>query len=666
MQWRQRAWPWQVALAAQHHFVLSMHSVELAVDVQDCFLGTLACCSETERSCCRRFVGDCGWPQASLLVMASWPAALGNVVQQLHDSVILAEELDRSLLIPPVFGEDMVIDMQRLAEAFRIDIIVANRFNWFAVCGDDGDPLRLYEVSGGGRAGPFRDVQLGIVSGGPMPVWAELIEPQSISNSGIWTYQKRGSGEMSKAGRWWGTEFPKDVAVVHWEEMKKWLEMRAAPGSSSLCRDSEGFLSGDLPPQYASQQAFRQHQCIVPALQLPIPQAERCLALAQLFCSVHIGRHREGHLKFFKNIHFSEKVRQAATVLAPRMGTGRSNPVQLRSPFLAMHLRPWVLLSKGFNSSSLERAFLGELRRGVRRLQVRHGAPDVFIASENTQGELTQRLIRTARQGLGTTVLSSDDTRPLHSSYLHLHVALDVLLCSQAEVFIGTDTSSVTVMIMGLRAAHGITSSRAWPALPRPELEELTPNFFPSAPAFPTGRDIADFFGRLHAKLRDTRDWKHVSTCSAAHERNAGASFRLKDLPRFESNKVPYTWLLSPFPRRPKYQIWLLPEELEALWSRTLWTCPAIAMLVNVYWLTAQQNASLNPGHHLSSILREFEVDYLSELVVERARFIGKLWYLIWTGRLSMAQLASAAVRGPLQAMLQSLAEDRTLDNTTA
>ncbi|CAK9079531.1 unnamed protein product, partial [Durusdinium trenchii] len=65
--------------------------------------------------------------------------------------------LNRVLLLPPLQGTQPSIDFQHLAEAFGLDIIMAEDFHWPSTCDDlSSDRLPVLEVSGP-RSGPFRD-----------------------------------------------------------------------------------------------------------------------------------------------------------------------------------------------------------------------------------------------------------------------------------------------------------------------------------------------------------------------------------------------------------------------------------------------------------------------------------------------------------------------------
>lgn len=82
--------------------------------VLGCYQGTQRCCHAATAACCARAAEDCSAPEAPLMMMADVPAALGNVLQALHDAVIVAKALERVLLLPPLVAS---IDLQHMAEA---------------------------------------------------------------------------------------------------------------------------------------------------------------------------------------------------------------------------------------------------------------------------------------------------------------------------------------------------------------------------------------------------------------------------------------------------------------------------------------------------------------------------------------------------------------------
>eukprot|EP00439_Symbiodinium_sp_Y106_P053836 s1240_g7.t1 len=113
----------QTLIAAEIDIQASPSRTEGNIETLGCFLGTASCCSGERGTCCDRAVKSCSQPKAPILLVADWPAALGNILQALHDSVILAKALNRALLMPPVQGPRPSIDFHYLAEAFGIDIL---------------------------------------------------------------------------------------------------------------------------------------------------------------------------------------------------------------------------------------------------------------------------------------------------------------------------------------------------------------------------------------------------------------------------------------------------------------------------------------------------------------------------------------------------------------
>ncbi|CAK0848428.1 unnamed protein product [Prorocentrum cordatum] len=81
------------------------------------------------------------------------------------------------------------------------------------------------------------------------------------------------------------------------------------------------------------------------------------------------------------------------------------------------------------------------------------------------------------------------------------------------------------------------------------------------------------------------------------------------------------------------------------MWWTSLWVCPAVAVVVHLYWLSATVNAT-GEG---------FPAMEPSSLLAEQALFVQRLWHLLWTGRLALEQLASAELRAAVLLLLGAL-----------
>eukprot|EP00434_Breviolum_minutum_P040211 symbB.v1.2.035728.t1/scaffold4881.1/size33497/1 len=252
------------------------------IEVLSCYQGTESCCQKGEGSCCQRAAKDCRNPLAGLLMMVDLPAAMGNILQSLHDSVILAKVLERVLLLPPFLGPRPAIDLQHLAEAFNIDIIVAEDFHWPSTCEDGNSTMKALEVSGP-RSGPYRD-HFRLLQAGALPLNLGLYEtPTFNERKGIWSYERRVRGDVAYEGQWWAVRYPKSVWVQSWERTLQKMAKDGQPVEPSgkknggmyrltnsirdavmPCEDRP-FLAPDLSRPVATLQAWRHHSCLVPA-----------------------------------------------------------------------------------------------------------------------------------------------------------------------------------------------------------------------------------------------------------------------------------------------------------------------------------------------------------------------------------------------------------------
>ncbi|CAJ1385383.1 unnamed protein product [Effrenium voratum] len=571
----------------------------LGIQVISCFLGTPSCCPG---ECCSRAVRNCSNPEAPLLLLADFPGALGNIVQSLHDSLILSKVLGRSLVMPPVLGRSSAVDLGALAEAFGVDVIVAKDLHWASTCQDGGEHLHAFEVSGA-RSGPFRDHMLALARGGLLPLFVGLHETPRYQSVGRWSYERRVWGDVAYSGQWWGVRYPKKLRVQYWERSLSQMALAGEP-----CEDWT-FLAPDLPRPLAVLQALRQHHCLEKAL---ARQRQRCLVVMSLANSVHLGDHWQDHLLFFRSFSFVEEVKQHAASLAPG---GHSKG--LRRPYLAIHMRPYLFRSEGLNESAIASIFHWEVLHAVRRLQ-RHrmGLRDVFLASESTEELNTQRVTQLLKN-LNLRVVSSEDTKPRPGGPSSAHVATDVTLCVEADSFLGTGTSSLSALIGSMRFARGRESS----FIPRPrvEFEEVQTDFFPLLASLPSEEVLSSFFRELEARVT-AHSPRTRAFCSADQMRRGDAG-----LPRYRSGHFLHDTVL-PFGETRWGARPATFEFCGHVWEETAWSCPPVAAIAHMQLLVGLQNASL--GHPLGGFPALSE----PELYMEKVRFVCKLWHLLSIG----------------------------------
>lgn len=475
------------------------------IEVLSCYQGTQLCCQRGE--CCERAAKDCRHPVAPLLMMVDLPAALGNILQSLHDSVILAKVLGRVLLLPPFLGDQPAIDLLHLAEAFGIDIIVAKEFHWPSTCEDGNRTMTPLEVSGP-RSGPFRD-HFQLLQYGALPLTLGLYESPTFNEfQGVWSYERRARGDVAYEGQWWGIKYPKSVWVQSWERTLQLL----AKDDGQPCVD-EPFLAPDLARPVAILQAWRQHSCLEKAA---LKRAKtRCLVFMALVNSLHLGKHWEDHLHFFRHFRFVPEVWRAAARIEAQ---GGERAKSLRRPFLAIHLRPYLFRAEGLNETSIQQIFLQEVQHVFRRLRRRWGVvPDTFLASESMQENNTLRVLQLLTD-LGAEVVTSEDTKPLPGGPSAGHVAIDALICTLADHFLGTSSSSLSAMIASTRFAqregHAEVSFIPRERADLKDLEEYQLGVFPLSSSMPSKKDLSKFFLNLEAHVASSSS-RNRFYCSA-------------------------------------------------------------------------------------------------------------------------------------------------------
>ncbi|CAK9031482.1 unnamed protein product [Durusdinium trenchii] len=247
------------------------------------------------------------------------------------------------------------------------------------------------------------------------------------------SYERRARGEVAYEGQWWAVRFPKPVWIQSWERLLQDSKEDGRP-----CEDHP-FVPPDLPRPLAVLQGWRQHSCLVPVAQRFAKT--RCLVFIALVNSLHLGEHWQDHLHFFRNFRFVEEVETQAVHWIQGLPT----------PYLAIHMRPYLFRSEGFNESTIEAMFLQELRHALYQLQRRWGRPPgVFLASESVQENNTQRLLQMLND-LDLHVITSEDTKPTHGGPSSAHVAIDVTICARASHFLGTATFRISVLTQDLR-----------------------------------------------------------------------------------------------------------------------------------------------------------------------------------------------------------------------
>eukprot|EP00439_Symbiodinium_sp_Y106_P043076 s1240_g5.t1 len=283
-------------------------------------------------------------------------------------------------------------------------------FVWADLC--DSQELMIFEVSGGGRSGPFRDHFLSMTRQGPMPLYVQLMEEPTIGSPGVWSYELRSHGELAYSGKWWATRYPGlpgRPRLVSWEQLLRWLQ-----DSGSECRD-EDFLPPDMSRPLATIQALRQHRCLPSALSMPFPKSQRCLVLASLANSVNTGGNMwQEHLRFFRHFRFVPEVEDAAAKLLSPADLPGGEAKVLRSPYLAIHMRAHLFRWEGFNQTATERIFVNTVRGAVLSMSKQRGrVPDVFLATESMEENHSVRVRELLVDGFGARVLTSQDAEAI-------------------------------------------------------------------------------------------------------------------------------------------------------------------------------------------------------------------------------------------------------------
>ncbi|CAE8632400.1 unnamed protein product, partial [Polarella glacialis] len=451
---------------------------------------------------------------------------------------------------------------------------------------------------------------------------------------------------------------------------------------AGACQDPQDLASEgpDMPVLLGMERSYRQHRCLKSALSSPGLAAERCLLISQLFHSADLAEYKEDHALFFQNLRFADDVHEAAE----EMTAG----VLQKAPYVAVHLRPRLLQIVGFNSSIIDRALLSELRYSMRQFgkwyagsrisgpgQSKSWPAAMFLATSDIQAPLARRMAELAR-GLGMLVVTSEDTYQIaenssgSAERKHRHAALDVLLCSRAASFLGAGLSTMSYLIAALRRMGGGgqgVPSRSWPIHPSLELAYLDVELFPLDPRRPgvaEQKSLVGFFRKLRARIAGVPNWSRILACAKAKGIIRGSELDPQvSLPRGSNGgRWFHSWLRD-------NMLWkgigprLKPMDMMAMWTKCLWSCPAVAMLVNLNWLSAHLNVTvpeaLRPAGWAAPA-ELHEIGFLpwdtATVMEEQSFFVQRLWKLLWTGAMGLDQLAAPEIRSSVLALLDGIA----------
>eukprot|EP00927_Polykrikos_kofoidii_P078434 TRINITY_DN75254_c0_g1_i1.p1 TRINITY_DN75254_c0_g1~~TRINITY_DN75254_c0_g1_i1.p1 ORF type:complete len:1101 (-),score=111.55 TRINITY_DN75254_c0_g1_i1:26-3328(-) len=662
------------------------------LDLRACFEGAGHCCNaaagHTElAACCDRAVQNCWTPRAPLLFVSHWPAALGNAIVQLHDAVLLAALLGRALVVPPVFGDPLTIDLEALAREFAIDVLIVTSLDWRNGCGEQV-AVNVFEVSGSARAGPYRNEHLASMMGPsegvdreferspqkPDNVWLyqQLFQNPEEGSDGILQYSLRGKGPLGGTGRWWATNFPLKVQIFYWEFLLKaslsacsTAELEAQVASN----DKDGSIDEDrLPDAFKREQEMKQHACLVPLLRAHSSPAasERCLVLAQLYQSLHWRAHPSLHARFFSHFSFSDAVESAAArapfVARPVNASSAGARHQHRRPYVALHLRTFLRESMQ-SDTEMSSAIIPHLRdamRAVRQQRPSAGIPRLFIATDNATHPAVEQIKRSLirsygkrTRGTDQLVFTSADTKPLaEGGDPQQHAAIDAFLCTRAEAFVGTQTSSLTAVVALIRAARRVVRANmsfaademkkqeAWVSFwPNTVPQHLNQRLFPTSPALPTPMDILRFYEKMYAIIKHApRSWKGGHATSYSSD---CAALQTRFPPHW-----PFSWSARYISRATfGSPVKLLDDSiLRVMWTDSFWACAPLAVMVHLYWLTAHLNGTRDMTRWVGQ-----------RRMIEQGLFMHKVWNRIFVDSFRIEDLASPRLRSTSLALLRGL-----------
>lgn len=628
-----------------------------------CFLGASRCCIAAGKQgpCCKRALWDCRFPVGPLLILANWPAGFGNALLAFHDTILLAKALGRAVLMPPVFGADPPVEFELLADAFGVDIVVIDEFLWDGLCARSSVSshlhVKLFEVAGAGRGGPWRNERVAMASG-EMSLPHQLVEEPVQLVPGLFKFELRGGSAISRAGKWWGVSFPYRTEIIYWEDIfqermtdcrTEWFAFGGMiePGSITAFGASAASATLNLPPEFVGERMMKQHACLVPTLSHPksLASQEHCLVVANLYDAVHWGRHREDHLHFFRHLRFISSIRHAAATVSPGSqggsftrthGSGAGGR-RLAWPYVAMHLRTYFLFDLQHRNhthvlNDLVEKLLEALHT-VRRQWPAASGPHLFIAFDDGTKIMLPALIRAARSFARgkVLVLTSAHTRVAASMELHHHVAVDMQLCMEAAAFVGSMQSSISSIIAALRRstsqAIAVGSDKPFIAfLPAGISTHLDIRLFPASPGLPSLSRIARFFLGMEARVKAFARNASALVCSDTEQAQMAGQF-LRD----GAIGIGFPVGLA---------------QVRALWKTALFSCTAVAVTAHLYWL----NAHLDGGREADGFhswqdprSRHFQ----------QALFMQRVWYLLWSGAFALQSLGAPELQEPVLELLR-------------
>eukprot|EP00434_Breviolum_minutum_P012080 symbB.v1.2.010651.t1/scaffold701.1/size171414/7 len=352
----------------------------------------------------------------------------------------------------------------------------------------------------------------------------------------------------------------------------------------------------------------------------------------------------EDHLRFFRNFRFVPEVRR----LAERWT--REGPNKLQRPFLAIHLRPYLFRSEGINGTGIERIFVSEVRHVFQQLRRRWGVvPDTFLASESMKENNTLRILQLL-QDLGSNVITTKDTQPASGGPTSAHVAVDALICTMADHFLGTAASSLSTMIASIRFAKGGETSSFIPRAERQDLKELEEyqlGLFPLTSSLPSSNDLQHFFGTLEVQ---------VAASSGRNRFYCNEEAFREGREGIPHDKSGMSWLnpVLPFGGQRSHTLPVTRELCERAWKELAWKCPPAGLLANMQLLIGLQNASFRKGEFSIG----FEAVSPNELYLEKARFAFKLWQMLSIGSWTTAMWSAPGLKNGVRHMLKLLAEE--------